>query len=114
MLSDRERRELAAIEEDLTAGDRRFAETFSTAPSAGRRRRWPVRTLLGFGVFLLVVGILTDAEEIVLQGLACLGGGLGWAHWRAAHPLAGNGPGGSGPLPGARPDGLPPGGFQSA
>ena len=111
MLSDRERQQLADIEQALMAGDRRLAATFrSGAPPTGRR--WPVRALLGFGVLLLVVALLTGADALFLQGLLCLGGGFAWRRWRAARSRATDGSTAADPARGARPDGTPPGWFR--
>jgi hypothetical protein len=110
MLSDRERKQLADIEQALVAADRRLAATFrSGAPPT--ERRWPVRALLGFGVLLLVVALLTGADGLFLQGLLCLGGGLAWRRWRARSRVAA-GSTVADPARGARPDGTPPGGFR--
>jgi Protein of unknown function (DUF3040) len=110
MLSDRERQQLADIEQALVAGDRRLAAAFrSGAPPAGPR--WPVRALLGFGAFLLVVALLTGADGLFLQGLLCLGGGFAWRRWRSARSRDADGSPVSGPARGARPDGRPPPGW---
>lgn len=112
MLSDREREELAAIEQRLTAGDGRLAAAFrSGAPPA--ERRWPIRALLGFGAFLLVIALLTGADGLFLQGLLCLGAGFGWRHWRTVRARDAGGSTAAGPPRGARPDGTPPGWFRS-
>jgi hypothetical protein len=81
MLSDREREQLAGIEQALVASDRRLAAAFS-AGRPRRERRWPLRALSGFGVLLLVVGLLTATEVLLLQGLLCLGGAYAWRRWR--------------------------------
>jgi Protein of unknown function (DUF3040) len=111
MLSDRERQQLADIERGLVAGDRRLATTFrSGAPPA--ERRWPVRALLGFGAFLLVVALLTGADGLFLQGLLCLGGGFAWRRWRTARSRDADRSPVADPTRGARPDGTPPGWFR--
>ena len=111
MLSDRERKQLADIEQALVAGDRRLAATFrSGAPPT--ERRWPVRALLGFGVLLLVVALLTGADGLFLQGLLCLGGGFAWRRWRAARSRDATASTVADPARGARPDGTPPGWFR--
>jgi hypothetical protein len=110
MLSDRERKQLADIEQALAADDRRLAATLG--PGAAGGRRWPVRALLGFGVFLLVVALLTGADGLYLQGLLCLGGGFAWLRWRATRSRAGNPSADADPARRAKPDGTPPGGFR--
>jgi hypothetical protein len=107
MLSDREREQLAGIEQALVAGDRRLAATLRSGPA--RERRWPVRALLGFGVFLLVVALLTGADGLFLQGLLCLGGGYAWRRWRVARSRGADPSTVADPARGAKPDGTPPG-----
>jgi len=105
MLSDRERHELALIEEGLRAEDRRFADGFQARPPSRRTPRWPVRALLAFGVFVVAVGVLTSTGTLVLQGLACIGGGVGWLRWQAVQAFRAAVADGVVPRPGARPDG---------
>ena len=108
MLSDDERRELARIEESLTAEDHRLADAFRTGRRTGRqRRRWPVRALIGFGIMLLVVGLLTGTEELFLQGLLFGGAGVAWSRWRAWRGSAGPSAGAAG-QPSPRPGGGSP------
>jgi hypothetical protein len=109
MLSDREQQELARIEEALRADDRRFADSLRRGPRIGRTRRWPARALLGFGVAVLVIGVLTSAGMLVFQGILLTGAGVAWVRWLAAHGGSGDGAAGSRPRPGARPDGPPTG-----
>jgi Protein of unknown function (DUF3040) len=79
MLNENDRRELSAIEQRLVSDDRRLADTFRAArPESGRGRRWVRRALIGFGTFLVGVGILTGAGGVFLQGLLMLGSGIGW------------------------------------
>jgi Flp pilus assembly protein TadB len=79
MLSDHERRELDQIEDGL-AGDRRLVDALARSGRAGRS--WQVRALIGFGVFLLVVGIVTGGNgPLVLQGLLIGSAGLIWRWW---------------------------------
>ena len=105
MLSDRERQELALIEEGLRAEDRRFADAFRSGPRARRARRWPARALLAFGVFVVVVGVLTSTATLVIQGIVCVGGGIGWMRWQAVQAARAAMADGVVPRPGARPDG---------
>jgi len=110
MLSDREREQLAAIEQSLMADDRRLAASLSAVP-VRRERRWPQRALLGFGVFLLVIAVLTGADGLFLQGLLCIGGWFGWRRWQARR-RPDTDPAVNDPPRGARPDGTPPGWFR--
>jgi Protein of unknown function (DUF3040) len=115
MLSDHERRVLASIERGLTDEDRRFAESFGSGRprAAGRRRRWPIRGLIGFGLLLIVVGLITGTDGLFTQGLLFGGAAILWARWRAKHPLGGTEGGQSNTrrLP-PRPDPSPPGWFR--
>lgn len=110
MLSDRERKQLAGIEQALAADDRRLAATLGPGPAP--ERRWPVRALLGFGVFLVVVALLTGADGLFLQGLLCLIGGYAWRRWRATRSRAAEPSTEADPAGRARPDGAPPGWFR--
>jgi hypothetical protein len=111
MLSDREREQLAGIERALVAEDRRLAATLGTAAPA-RERRWLPRALLGFGVFLLVVAVLTGADGLFLQGVLCVAGAYVWRRWRTARArAAARGPVADPPR-GAKPGGSPPGWFR--
>lgn len=109
MLSNRELQELALIEEGLRAEDRRFAAGFEKEPARVRTRRWPARALLAFGVFVVVTGVLTSTETLVMQGLVCVAAGVGWMRWQAVRAARAAVAGGVAPRPGARPDGPPPG-----
>lgn len=113
MLSDRERRELAMIEQGLSADDGRFVDGFRTTRAArGRRQhRWPVRALIGFGILLVVVGLLTGAGGLFMQGLLFGGAGLGWSRWRARRAAA-EPPGGDPEQPSPRPGQTPPEWFR--
>ena len=111
MLSDREREQLAGIEQALVTDDRRLAATFRTG-TPPRERRWPLRALAGFGVFLLVIAVLTATDGLFLQGLLCLAIWYGWRRWRAARARAGTRSGVADPEHPARPDGTPPGWFR--
>jgi hypothetical protein len=105
MLSDGEREQLAAIERELLRSDRRLAATFS-AGRPRRERRWPLRALVGFGVLLVVVALLTATEVLLLQGLLCLGGAYAWRRWRAwGRARTADRPTGTDPARGTRPDG---------
>lgn len=112
MLSDRERHELALIEQGLAAADRRFADSFRTG-SRTDQRRWPIRALLGFGVFVLVVAVVTGADGLFLQGLVFVGGGIAWSRWRAGRARRADEAAAPRPRGGARPDGTPPGGSRA-
>jgi Protein of unknown function (DUF3040) len=87
MLSDYELRELALIEKGLAEEDRRLAESLrprdAKRVTPWTRRRWMSRALLGFGVLLLVVGLLTSADGVFMQGLLFGGGGVFWLRWQS-------------------------------
>jgi hypothetical protein len=87
MLSEYERRELALIEQGLAEDDRRLVESF--LPELMRpertpwsRRRWMSRAVLGFGVALMVLGVLTSADGLFMQGVLFAGGGFLWLRWQ--------------------------------
>ena len=84
MLSEYEQRQLALIEKSLAEEDRRLASSLDPKPAGTpwTRRRWMARALLGFGVALLVLGILTSADGLFMQGLVFGGLGGGWLHWQ--------------------------------
>jgi hypothetical protein len=105
MLSDRERQELALIEQRLQAEDRRFADGFQIGPRARRIRRWPTRALLVFGVFVMAVGVLTSTEMLVMQGVLCVGAAIVWMRRQAVQAARAAVADGVVPRPGARPDG---------
>ena len=94
MLSDREQQELQRIEEALKADD--------------KTRRWPARALLGFGIALIVIGALTSAVPLILEGILFTGIGVAWIRWEAVRAGRANGDGR--PVrPAGRPDGPNPG-----
>ena len=109
MLSDREQRELARIEEGLKAEDKRFGQGFGKGPRIDRTRRWPARSLLGFGLALIVIGALTSAESLILQGVLFTGIGVAWVRWQITRPTRADGPGGLPARPAGHPDGPTPG-----
>jgi Flp pilus assembly protein TadB len=112
MLSDRERRELALIEQGLLADDRRFGDGFGPGRAPAGPRRWPARLLVGFGVAVLVISVLTGAGELFVQGLAFAAGGIVWIRWQARRAAAGRSHGPSSG-PGTRPRrGTPPEWFR--
>jgi Flp pilus assembly protein TadB len=79
MLNEDDRRALSLIEQGLCSDDRRLADTFRTAaPGSTRGRRWVRRALVGFGTFLMVIGIVAAAGGVFLQGLLVFGCGIGW------------------------------------
>jgi Protein of unknown function (DUF3040) len=109
MLSDREQRELARIEEGLKAEDKRFGQSLRKGPRIDRTRRWPARTLLGFGIALIVIGALTSAESLVLQGILFTGIAVAWIRWQAVRAARADGRGGLPARPAGHPDGPTPG-----
>jgi hypothetical protein len=105
MLSDREQRELARIEEGLKAEDKRFTKGLQKGPRIDRTRRWPARALLGFGIALLVIGALTSAESLIMQGILFTGVGIAWIRWLAVRSARADGADGLPARPAGRPDG---------
>lgn len=88
MLSEHDRRELALIEERLRSDDQPFADTFQAGRLRPRRdHRWMRRALVGFGAFILMVGLAAGDAGLFLQGLLVFGAGIGWTlvhRWTAA------------------------------
>ena len=84
MLSEYERRQLAMIEQNLAEEDRRLVDSLDPRPAGTpwSRRRWASRALLGFGIALMVLGLLASADGLFMQGL--LFGGIGgvWMRWQ--------------------------------
>jgi DUF3040 family protein len=108
MLSDREQQELQRIEEALKADDKRFAQGLRRGPRIDKTRRWPARALLGFGIALIVIGALTSAAPLILEGILFTGIGVAWIRWQAVR--AGRANGNGHPVrPAGRPDGPNPG-----
>jgi Protein of unknown function (DUF3040) len=93
MLSEYERRQLALIEKGFADEDQRLVAALDPKPAGTpwTRRRWMARALLGFGIALLVLGMLTAADGLFMQGLVLGGIGGYWLHWqrRAARKPAG-------------------------
>lgn len=104
MLSDREQQELQRIEEALKADDKRFAQGLRRGPRIDRTRRWPVRALLGFGITLIVIGALTSAAPLILEGILFTGIAVAWIRWQTVRAARAKGNG-----PPVRPDGPAPG-----
>jgi hypothetical protein len=109
MLSDREQRELQRIEEALKADDKRFAQGLRRGPQIDRTRRWPARALLGFGIALIVIGTLTGAESLILQGILFTGIAAAWIRLQVVRAARAAGPGGRPVRPAGHPDGPSPG-----
>ncbi len=93
MLSDREQQELQRIEEALKADDKRFAHGLRRGPRIDKTRRWPVRSLLGFGIALIVIGALTSSAPLILEGILFTGIAIAWMRWQAARAARGRGAG---------------------
>ena len=79
MLSQDDRRRLAAIEAEIREEDLPFAESLRFGrPRAPRcDQRWPFQLVLGFGLLLLVVGL-----SVAAIGTIIVGGGIAIAGWR--------------------------------
>lgn len=76
MLSNHERRELARIEQGL-----REDPEWREPRGMGRApwwRRWGVRVLAGFSVFLMMIGVVTTDGDLLLQGVLMMGAACGW------------------------------------
>jgi hypothetical protein len=115
MLNDRERRVLAMIEQGLRADECRFVDALRTsrAGRARRQHRWPIRALVGFGILLVVVGLLAASGGLLVQGLLFSTTGIAWSRWRSPR-AATRPPGGEPDKPSPRPGQTPPGWFRTA
>jgi Protein of unknown function (DUF3040) len=84
MLSEREQRELALIEQRLHDDDRRFAASFRGRRGVPRpRRQWPVWALIGVGLLLVLAGLVTGISSVWVEGLLVAGTGVAWSRWQA-------------------------------
>lgn len=84
MLSERERRQLATIEEDLETSDPGLSALL-TGPG-GRRRLLYARSMVAFGVLLMVAGVLLSLDASFMQGLVLASAGASWWAWIAMPP----------------------------
>jgi hypothetical protein len=99
MLSERERRELANIERELSSDDPRLAASF--ARGFGRRfrrgfRRHVVRprSVIAFGALVMLLAIVLGLSETFVQGLLLTVVGVAWWAWTSREsPPAGPGRG---------------------
>jgi Protein of unknown function (DUF3040) len=92
MLTERERRELEMIEQELSA-DRRFVASF--APGFGHRFRSQLvrpRSLVVFGVLVMVVAVLLGLSDTFVQGLVLTVLGMAWWAWITQAPSRGGPP----------------------
>src|SRR4051794_21324603 len=82
MLSDYEKRELALIEQGLQ-DDPRCMRSLRWLKDPLSRHLWKVRAAIGFGVFVLLAGMILNSGALVAQGgLIVVAVGVGWLHLR--------------------------------
>lgn len=77
MLSNHERRELARIEQGLRE-DPDWREPHGMVGRIPWWRRWGIRLLSGFAVFLMLLGVITTDGDLLLQGVLMMGAACGW------------------------------------
>jgi predicted oxidoreductase len=77
MLSNHERRELARIEQALRE-DQDWREPNGLARHLPWWRRYGIRLLAGFSGLVMLIGVLTTAGELLLQGVLLMGASCGW------------------------------------
>jgi Protein of unknown function (DUF3040) len=77
MLSNHERRELARLEQALRE-DPEWREPQGLPGPTTWWRRWGLRLLIGFAGFVMTIGVLTSAGELLLQGVLLSGAACGW------------------------------------
>jgi hypothetical protein len=80
MLSDHEQRELDMIKRGL-ADDHQLVEVLGGDAPIPSRSKW-IRTIVGFGVLLLVLGTVCGDGRLVLEGLLIGSAGIAWSRWR--------------------------------
>jgi hypothetical protein len=82
MLSDHEKRELALMEQALQ-DDPGCMRSLRRMNDPWGRHLWKVRAAIGFGVFLMVAGMILDLGSVLFEGsLVVVVVGLGWLHVR--------------------------------
>ena len=81
MLSEREERELALIEQGLL-DDGRLPAVFPGPRRPLHRRPWAVRTAIALGLVLFLGGLMLAAAGVALQGLLIAGTSYGWWCWK--------------------------------
>jgi Protein of unknown function (DUF3040) len=77
MLSNHERRELARIEQGLRE-DPEWREPQGLTGRTVWWRRWGLQLLIGFAGFVMVMGVITTAGELLLQSVLMMGAACGW------------------------------------
>ena len=85
MLSQDDRRRLAAIEAEIRDEDLPFAESlrFGRPRSPRGDQRWPFQLVLGFGLLLFLFGLSSAAiGSIIVGGAVAIGGWGGDRHRR--------------------------------
>ncbi len=88
MLSDRERQELALIEEGLRDDSRLVASFQDGRRRPLHRRAGIVRAAVVLGLILTVGGLILDAAAVTLQGLLLAGVSYVWWRWKVKPTLA--------------------------
>ena len=77
MLSNHERRELARIEQGLRE-DPEWREPHGVTEHSTWWRRWGLRLLIGFAGVVMVIGVITTAGNLLLQGVLMTGAACLW------------------------------------
>ncbi len=88
MLTDRERQELALIEEGLRDDDRLAASFRDRRRPPPYLRRGVVRAAIAVGLLIALSGLVVGAGEVFLQGVLLAGVGYGWWAWRGKRRAA--------------------------
>ncbi|HZB19014.1 MAG TPA: DUF3040 domain-containing protein [Blastococcus sp.] len=88
MLSERERQELALIEESLRDDSRLAASFLDVRKPPLHLRRRVVRAAIIAGLLIALSGLLLDAAGLVFQGALLAGGSYGWWAWRGKRSAA--------------------------
>jgi hypothetical protein len=85
MLSDHERSVLSSIEHELYDDDPEFANAFRTGrcPRVRRRRHWPSLLLAAAGLAMMLIGLLSRIDPLLLEGFVIALAGVGYGRWQA-------------------------------
>ena len=88
MLSERERQELALIEQNLQDDSRLAASFLDGRKPPLHLRRGVVRAAVVTGLLIALSGLLLGVAELFFQGALLAGGGYGWWTWRGKRSAA--------------------------
>jgi Protein of unknown function (DUF3040) len=89
MLSERERHELEIIERDLSSSDPRLSALLTRRLKRRMRRELVYsRSLVAFGVLVIVTAVLLSLDEAFVEGLVLASVGVCWWAWSGRPPAS--------------------------